>query len=198
MLEVEKKFTLSKEQENNLKENLTFISKKQIIDSYYDNKNCDLTRNCDWLRERDGRFELKVCKDKNVDRKADQFEEITNEAEIRDYLKLKEENSFTNDLEKAGYLPFCKLKTVRSKFKNPPFILDIDEVTSDDFFYGLAEIELMVEDESEIGEAIGKIMNFAKSQGLKTGIYTRGKVIEYIRLKRPEHFKILVESKVVK
>ena len=35
MIEIEKKFTLTKEQEKNLIKDAVFISKKEIIDSYY-------------------------------------------------------------------------------------------------------------------------------------------------------------------
>lgn len=198
MIEIEKKFNLTKEQEENLKKDAAFISKKEMVDSYFDNEKFDLTKNDVWLRERNGQFELKVCQDKNIERKADQYDELEDEDKIREFLKIKKQGSFIEDIKKAGYLPFCELKTIRSKYKSDSLMIDIDEVRSDGYFYALVEIEMMVENQSQTKDAADKIVEFAKSKGLETGVYTRGKVLEYIRQKRPEHFKVLVEAKVVK
>jgi len=198
MIEVEKKFSLTKEQEKNLTKDTKFFLKKEMIDVYYDNERYYLTKNDLWLRQRNNDFELKVSKNKNINRKADQYDEITEEDKIRDYLKIKKENDFSQDLKKSGYSIFAVLKTVRTKYKKDSFIIDIDEITSDQYSYSLAEIELMVEENSDIDDAIKKIIDFAKSKGLQIGIYTRGKVVEYIKQKRPEHFNALLEANIVK
>ena len=164
--------------------------------TYYDNKNYDLTRNDIWLRERNNQFELKVSKNRNVERSVDQYNEIEDEEEIKKYLKINSKNPLSIGLKKSGYSLFCKLKTIRSKYKIDFFTVDIDEVTSDGFFYGLAEIELMTD--GNIEEAAEKILEFAKGKNLQTDIHTRGKVVEYIRQKRPKHFRILIEAGVVK
>lgn len=198
MIEVEKKFSLTKEQEENLKKDTEFISQKEIIDIYFDNAAFDLTKNDIWLRERNNQFELKVSQNRSLERKSDQYKEIEDENKIRDFLKLETKNSFNEDLKNAGYLPFATLKTNRTKFKKDDFTIDIDVINSDNFCYGLVEIELIVERDLEIDSASEKIIDFAKSKGLKTDQKMRGKVVEYIKQCRPDHFEILVESGVAK
>lgn len=198
MIEIEKKFSLTKEQENNLIKDAEFISEKEIIDIYFDNKMFDLTKKDIWLRERNNQFELKVSKNLSLERKVDQYDEIEDDDKIRKFLKLPTSNSLNQDLVESGYVPFATLKTNRTKFKNGHFNIDIDEVTSKDFFCGLVEIETMVDKDSDIEDAGKRICDFAKAKGLKTDKNKVGKLIEYIKQKRPEHFKILVESKVVK
>ncbi len=55
----------------------------------------------------------------------------------------------------------------------------------------------MVNDKSEIEGAIEKIMTFAKEQNL-TIAPVRGKVIEYLKRVKPNHYQSLVQAKVVK
>jgi len=55
----------------------------------------------------------------------------------------------------------------------------------------------MVNEKSDIGGAIEKIMNFAKSQNL-TIAPVRGKVIEYLKRVKPNHYQTLIQAKVVK
>lgn len=198
MIEIEKKFSLTKEQQDTLQLSAKFLGTKEVIDSYFDNETFDLTKRDIWLRKRNEQFELKVSKDINVNRKADQYDEIENEFEIRKLLKIENNGSLSDDIAKAGYLPFTQLKSIRLKYQKDAFAIDIDEVTAPDFSYALAEIELMVENESKIEEATQKIIEFAKSNGLQTDTYVRGKVVEYIRLKRPAHFEALVKAGVVK
>ncbi len=98
---------------------------------------------------------------------------------------------------KAGYLPFCTCQTERRKYKKGQFIIDLDLVIFQDFTYNISEIELMVNEKSEIESAIEKIIDFAKEQNL-TITPVRGKVIEYLKQAKPNHYQILVEKGVVK
>ncbi|OGC82605.1 MAG: hypothetical protein A2788_00165 [Candidatus Abawacabacteria bacterium RIFCSPHIGHO2_01_FULL_46_8] len=100
-------------------------------------------------------------------------------------------------MAKAGYSPFCTCKTTRRKYKKEPFIIDLDIVDFQDFIYYIGEIELMVNEKSEIESAIGKIIDFAKSQNL-TIAPVRGKVLEYLKRVKPNHYQTLVRAKVVK
>ena len=75
--------------------------------------------------------------------------------------------------------------------------LDLDVVDSQDFTYNIGEIELMVNDKSEIENAIEKIMVFTKEQNLAIAP-VRGKVIEYLRKMKPKHYQALVQAGVVK
>jgi predicted adenylyl cyclase CyaB len=187
MIEVEKKFLLSKEAEKKLIDGAEFIGEKIFTDIYYDNANFDLTANDKWLRVRADRWELKLPLNKiAAERVGDLYDEIENEEEIRKILNIDD------------YQPFCTCKTIRRKYKKDGFGIDIDFVDyNDDFTYELAEIELMVQDKSEMDVTIKKIIEFATENGLEVK-YVRGKIIEYLRRKKPDHFQALVNSGVVR
>ena len=57
--------------------------------------------------------------------------------------------------------------------------------------------EFLVSEKSKIESAIEKIMDFAKSKNL-TIAPVRGKVIEYLKRTKPNHYQALVRAKVVK
>jgi adenylate cyclase class IV len=197
MIEVEKKFILEGEDEKRLIDKAEFIGEKVFTDIYYDTNDFSLTIKDKWLRSREGRFELKLTLHQGGERKAGQYEEIENEEKIRNILNIPVEKDMEDDLEKNGYLKFCICKTTRKKYKKEFFNIDIDFVNFEDFNYELAEIELMIENKSDIDGAIEKIINFAKEKGLKTSL-VRGKVIEYLKRKKPEHYQALVNSGTVK
>lgn len=199
MIEVEKKFLLNKEQEKKLIEGAEFIGEKIFTDIYYDTADFTLTANDKWLRLRAGRWELKLPFNKiAAERVGDLYDEIENEDKIREIFGVPENIEIEEGLRKNGYSTCCTCKTTRRKYKKQGFGIDIDFVDyNDDFIYELAEIELMVQDKSEMSEALNKIISFATKNGLEI-CYVRGKVIEYFRRKRPEHFMALVKSGVVK
>jgi len=199
MIEVEKKFLLNKEQEKQLIEGAEFIGEKVFTDIYYDAKDYCLTSNDKWLRSRSGKFELKLPFNKiNEVRRGDLYDEIEDENRIRDIFNVSKDFGMEEGLEKNGYAKFCTCTTTRRKYKKGIFAIDIDFVDyNDDFTYGLAEIELMVNDESEMSKAIENIIDFAKESGLEVK-YVRGKVIEYMKRKLPEHFQALVTSGLIK
>lgn len=118
----------------------------------------------------------------------DLYDEIEGEEEIGKFLNI------------SDYQPFCTCKTTRRKYKKDGFGIDIDFVEYEDFdgkSYELAEIELMVQSKSEMPSALEKIISFAESSGLAIG-YVRGKVLVYLKEKKPEHFMALVKSGVVR
>jgi predicted adenylyl cyclase CyaB len=195
MIEVEKKFLLNKEQEENLIKGAEFIGEKVFTDIYYDTKDYALTRSDDWLRQRAGKWELKLSLDKQAGRKADFYDEIEDDEKIKEYLKITGNNVLESSLVENGYSVFCNCKTTRRKYKKAGFSIDIDFVEYGDFTYQLAEIELMVNEKSEMPGALEKIVNFAKESRLEIG-YVRGKVLVYLKEKKPEHFKALVEAGV--
>lgn len=197
MIEVEKKFILSNEDKNRLTKNAQFINERVFTDIYYDTEIFSLTSKDKWLRSRESRFELKLPLHDGADRLADQYDELEDEQKIRETLSLPHNGNLADDLAKAGYSPFCTCKTTRRKYKKEPFIIDLDIVDFQDFIYNIDEIELMVNDTSEIEDAIAKIMNFAKEHGL-TIAPVRGKVIEYLKRAKPNHYQALVQTKVVK
>lgn len=196
MIEVEKKFILSDKDKERLIEDAQFLNERIFTDIYYDTKNFSLTSNDKWLRSRDGRFELKLPLHGGAKRLADQYDELEDEQKIREVLNLPPNGNLADDLAEAGYSPFCVCKTTRRKYKRGPFIIDLDMVDFQDFTYNLGEIELIVNDRSEIDGAIEKIMAFAKEQNL-TIAPVRGKVIEYLKRVRPNHYQALVRAGVV-
>ena len=197
MIEVEKKFILNEQDKERLTKEAQFLNERVFTDTYYDTEIFSLTTKDKWLRSREGRFELKLPLHKGVDRLADQYDELEDEQKIRKALNLPSNGNLADDLAKAGYFPFCTCKTTRRKYKKEQFIIDIDIVNFQDFIYNIVEIEMMVKEKSEIEKAIEKIMYFAKSQNL-TIAPVRGKVIEYLKRTKPNHYQALVLAKVVK
>ena len=197
MIEVEKKFILNEQDKERLTKEAQFLNERVFTDIYYDTEIFSLTTKDKWLRSREGRFELKLPLHEGVDRLADQYDELEDEQKIREALNLPPKGNLADDLAKAGYSPFCTCKTTRRKYKKEPFIIDLDVVDFQDFTYNIGEIELMVNEKSEIESAIEKIMDFAKSQNL-TIAPVRGKVIEYLKRTKPNHYQTLVRAKVVK
>lgn len=193
MIEVEKKFFLKDGDIEALKEGGELLGTKIFTDVYYDNKSFDLTRNDTWLRSRDGRWELKIPLEHFQTRVADQYRELETEKEIAEELKLPTDQPFMDALKNAGYESFASLTITRTKYKKDDFIIDVDSI---DFGYELAEIEKMVNDTSEIEKATKDILDFADKYKLQVG-QVRGKVIEYLRRYKREHFDSLVEAGVV-
>lgn len=199
MIEVEKKFWLNKELEKKLVDGAEFIGEKVFTDIYYDTKDYSLTADDKWLRSRDGRWEMKLPFNKIAEeRQGDLYDEIEDEDKIREIFGVPKDIEMEEGLGNNGYSKFCTCKTTRKKYKKQGFGIDIDFVEyGEDFIYELAEIELMVQDKSEMLEALGKVINFAKENGLEI-CYVRGKIIEYLRRKKPEHFDALVKSGVIR
>jgi adenylate cyclase class IV len=183
MIEVEKKFILNEQDKERLTKDAEFLNERVFTDIYYDTEIFSLTTNDKWLRSREGRFELKLPLHEGVDRLADQYDELGDERKIREALNLPLNGDFADDLVRAGYSPFCTCKTTRRKYKKEPF--------------NIGEIELMVNEKSEIESAIEEIMDFAKSQNL-TIAPVRGKVVEYLKRTKPNHYQALVQARVVK
>jgi len=192
---VEKKFLLKGDDEKRLIEGADFIGEKVFTDIYYDTKNFLLTINDKWLRQRTGKWELKLpLGPKAATRVGDLYEEIEDEEKIRKALNISGGNEMERGLQDCGYFKFCTCKTTRKKYKKNGFGIDIDFVDyNDDFIYEIAEIELMVQDKSEMPGAMKKIISFAKGNGL-TIEHVRGKVVEYLKRKKPEHFQALVNA----
>ena len=198
MIEIEKKFILTKEQEENLIKDSEFLGEKKFTDTYYDDSNYSLTTKDIWLRSRDGKFELKIPMNVSTEeRVSDQYREIENENEIKEYFKFDNSKSILELLNKKEYKPFCVITTMRRKYKKEEFIIDLDIM---DFGHRLAEIEFMTKNESKIQEATNAIIKFAEKYNITSDNATsvRGKVVEYLRRNNPKHFQALIEAEVIK
>src|SRR5208283_5011880 len=121
---------------------------------YYDTIDFSLTLKDMWLRSRDANFELKIpvsISDKGF---INQYKELTDEDSIKEHLNLQGNGLMNQVLADKKYSPFCILTTTRERFKKDSFSIDIDTVTANDFNYFIAEIELMVEKESDMKSAL--------------------------------------------
>ena len=198
MFEVEKKFKLSEEESEALLKDAEFISEKTFTDVYYDTDEYALTKNDIWLRRRGDEYELKLpMHDPGSNKLTQQYQEIEGEQKIREIFAIAPINDFLADIKVLGYDAFCTCITTRKKFKKDEFTIDVDFVNYGDFSYELAEIELMVEQKDQMEKAAKEIDDFATKQGLRKD-YVRGKVLEYLFNKKPEHFASLVEVGVVR
>ncbi|MFA5270405.1 MAG: CYTH domain-containing protein [Patescibacteria group bacterium] len=197
MIEIEKKFALSDKDQERLIQGAQFLKEKIFTDVYYDTTDLALTTNDKWLRSRDGKFELKLSLRRGTDRLADQYDELEDEESIKHALGLDVDGDLADLLAANGYSPFVTITTVRTKYHKDGFGIDLDAIDFGDYTHHICEIELMVEDQSEIDNAIERIINFAKEQGLTVGP-VRGKVVEYLKKANPTHYWALVNADVVK
>lgn len=197
MIEIEKKFVINNEIKKRLINNAEFVYRKTFTDTYYDNNLFSLTIKDMWLRSRGGKFELKLPM--NISDKGDinQYREIEDEDSIKQLLKLNNKDCLINILEVSGYTPFCRLTTIREKYKKGNFFIDIDDVYAENFSYSIAEIELIIKEQSEIELAVNQIREFMSKNNISKNT-VRGKVIEYIRQNNSYHFNILLSVGVIK
>lgn len=195
MIEIEKKFALTPDQEKSLIEDAEFLDEKVFTDTYFDTVNFKLTTNDKWLRKRGEEFELKLSLNKAgdvQDRMADHYEELETDKEICQSLGLPEEGGLEGKLARNGYIEFAKFTTTRRKYKQGDFNIDLDTT---DFGYNVGEIEVMVERIEDGEAAVKSIIEFVKDRSV-TLAPARGKLTEYVRNNNPKQYKILVEAKV--
>ncbi len=125
---------------------------------------------------------------------------------------------FDKKLERMGLLPWGSITTTRKRYQMGKFTIDFD---STDFGYQIGEIELMVvntqekknsgKDNSnsnkyntsstteaeEIEDASKQIVEFCRENGLDISKGIHGKVLEYIRANRPQHYLALKQAGLV-
>lgn len=195
MIEVEKKFLINEDQKNLILQKGVFQKKTIFQDTYFDTDDFFFTTQNIWLRKRNDFFMLKrgICQSNGL---VDAFEEISDSQLIGKCLKLPLSSSFESAIEKRGLIPYCTFNNVRHSYFVEPFMIDIDEADFGDFNYHIAEIELMVSEESEIQLGEEKILAFAKELTLDISIIAQPKLIAYLAQKRPKHFQALVAAKV--
>lgn len=194
MLEVEMKFRLTPEQEEQLLDGAVFVASKLNEDEYFDTDGFALTRQDHWLRKRGGRWELKRrVHELGHKLGGTAYDEIEDEHGIRGFLHIPTAGSLDEDLAKAGYKSFAKITKERRSCEKEGFHIDLDIC---DFGYELAEIELLLEDGNQRQHALKRIEEFADRMGLdQTPV--RGKIIEYLYRFAPEHYQVLVDAGVI-
>lgn len=200
MIEIEKKFLLTTEQQGALLEDATELGEKLVNDSYLDTKDYSLTKNDLWFRERDGAFELKMPLKSGAGVATNRYHELTEETDIARELGLGEAGDLKIALQQAGIEKFMTCYTQRKSYEKQGFHIDVDTVTYADspFSYSIAEIELLVEDEQEADAAEARIIEFANQFDLVIDQVVLGKVAAFLKSEKPEHYNALVTAGVLK
>lgn len=194
MIEVEKNFDLKEGDKARLIKGAAFLEKKNIVDIYYDTKDYFLTGKDFWLRARNGKFELKVPLNAGsiFNRITDQYQELETNEDIAQELNLSDPGDMEKSFREKGYAPFATIATTREQYKKGDFHLDFDEM---DFGFSAFEVELMVRTVNQIPAAEKRILKFGADYNLST--VSAGKVVEFLRRYRPEHFAFLKARAVV-
>jgi len=197
MIEVEKKFILTEEQEKALIHNAEFLGEKIFTDIYYDDSNYSLTKKDIWLRDRAGSFGLKIPMNESIEiRVLDRYKEFENDEEILKYFGASTDINLIDFINEKGYKPFCKFTTTRRKYKKEGFNIDLDAA---DFGYNMAEIEFMTNDDLTLQQVTDSIIKFAEKHNIPSSGYSvRGKVLKYLELNNKEHLQALIDAKVIK
>ncbi len=192
------KFKLTPKQKIDLIEDAEFISKETFTDVYYDTCDYKLSLNDTWLRSRNEDFLLKVpIQAKGCDllkaQKNTPKKEIPDVIEIKKALGLKNPDvseNFRDDLNLAGYLPLYKYQNIREKYLHNQFIIDFDRATWNNNIFEICEIEILVESEQKIPQALDQIKNFAIEKNL-TIAPVEARLIEIIKIQNPDHYQKL-------
>lgn len=196
MIEVEKKVALKASDLKKIEQIGTFLGCRILTDTYFDTPDFRYTTSDIWLRERECKFELKVGI-KNLNRKVDRYDELSDEGEILKKLGLEKEKDFSKALSKAKIFPYATFQTIRRKYQIEKFTVDLDLAYFDDFIYRIAEIELLVNSESKISQAEETLNHFIKKIGLDPHRPIKAKLIEFLSQKNPTHYQALLASGVV-
>jgi len=197
MIEVEKKFILNDEQEKALINGAEFLGEKVFTDIYYDDADYSLTTKDIWLRNRSGRFGLKVPMNESIEiRVLDRYKELENDEDILKYFGAATNSNLIDVISNKGYKPFCKFTTTRRKYKKEGFNIDLDAA---DFGYNMAEIEFMTNDDLTLQQVTDSIIEFAERHNIPSSGYSvRGKVLKYLEINNPGHLQALLDAKVIK
>lgn len=203
MIEIEKKFILTEKQQNDLLDGAQELELKLVEDYYLDTDTFSLTTSDLWLRERDGMHELKVPLKSGSDiytAATNRYNEITDTEEIAKVLDFNAELDFETSLSHAGIKKFMTILTSRKSYEKQGFHIDVDSATypGSTFEYAVAEIELLINSESEADEADCRIVEFAKKFNLVTDQVILGKVVSYLKAEKVDHYEALVNAGVLR
>lgn len=190
MIEIELKFQVDEEEKKSLLFDAEFKKSKVNIDSYYDTNNFDLVKKDIWLRDRNGRFELKLPRTGN-DQSATSYEEIEEDKKIKNYFSFDQNVELKTSLRLAGYRPFSTFKTERETYERDGITLDFDSTIFDqdtDNPFVMVEAEIMVADGTDIIREKQALKDKVKGFGvaLNSG---GGKGSEYFRRYQPKIYK---------
>ena len=191
MIEVEKKYLLSEDSFKAILSDVVFVREEKIIDKFFDDKDFSLFSNKMKLRKRNGKFELKGRKkEKNVDSFSVK-EELTTEQDIANKLDWDlSRGSIQDCVNERNYEQYAEVHTLRKKYKFDDLYIDMDETPDG---YSVMEVEILVENEHEIEDAIRKIGQFAQSYGLESR-KIKGKLRTYLEVNKPDLCSFMVDK----
>ena len=196
MNEVEIKFPLIKNNEQLITADAKFISEKNVTDVYYDNATNQLTLSDQWLRCRNGQFELKTPVDastKNSAFVARRYIELTTDNEIMAALNLTG-LGLAPALQQNHIAPFATVNTTRRSYQHSELHIDIDRT---DFGYAIGEIEKLISDPSQVKEKEKELQDYLSERHIAYSQGHLGKVAHYLQKHQPDHFHQLVEAGVI-
>ncbi|MFA6511647.1 MAG: CYTH domain-containing protein [Patescibacteria group bacterium] len=196
MIEVEKKFEADEALAARAVKGLERKKTIHLEDIYYETSDFALTSKDNWLRNRNGRFELKMAVlrgDRNTRHPYDNYKEIEEENAIRDELSLPRDLPFAETISQAGYAPFGPIITDRAEYKDGAFTIDVDHLPGGRI---IVEVETLVEKNKDITAAEERLASFAKKRGLSKEAHY-GKIFEFLKINRPEHYQALKAAGVI-
>ena len=196
MIEIEKKVRLDEKQLLELSKEGKLLGEKSFMDTYYDTADYKLTTQNIWLRERNSKFELKVPV--KVNGRVDSYEEIVDQQTIMQRLGVNGPLSLPCCLKEAQIFPFCTFQTSRRQFLFEGVHIDLDRADFGDGFYTIAELEMVVEKESEAPQALEKIDSLLKRWTINPHQDVPAKISIYLHQKSPHHYEALVNAGVIK
>lgn len=195
-IEIEKKVRLEPHHIQEIAQKARLVKEISIQDSYFDTSDYRYTSQNMWLRQRGSLFELKVgIKNQNVS--VDRYEEIIEEQSILKHMGIDASIDLPTTLSQNKFSCFCTFVTLRKSYQLGELNIDIDQADFGNLRYQIAEIEMMVSSLDKVQEAEQKILHFIKEMGIDISIPTPAKLTYYLFCKRPEHYQILVQNKVI-
>jgi len=194
MIEVEEKFELTEGALEQIKKICQFLREEKLHNKYFDYSDNRLFLSDIWLRDRNGKLELKYPVHKNG---YFNYKEYNNPEEIFEKLNINHEKrkGWQETLKNNGLNVVIDYKDVRQKYKCEDFNIDVD-IT--DFGHSLFEIEVMVVNESRIKEAEERIFDFLKRYNIDTQQTPNGENVVYLKKFLPELYKKLKEKGIVR
>lgn len=173
LIEVERKFILTENSEKKLLElGATLLWEKSFHDIYYDTPSYRLTLSDMWLRQREGRWELKTpVPGASITTSSTQYNELTDEKDIVAELaiRLSLDSGMSESVKRVkefvhiGLLKeFCSFTTTRKSYGLQTCSVDLDMTN---FGVKIGEIEMVVVDRDRIPEALDAIEDIAKQLG---------------------------------
>lgn len=197
-IEIEKKVKLDPHHIEQIEGKGIFVKEVQFRDTYFDRIDFYLTTQNIWLRQREHQFELKVGV-KGANGSIDRYEEITDEQKILNYLNLPSNFSenILDTFSHVGIVPFSSFTTQRKSYILGEFSVDIDIANFGDLTYRVAEFELLVSSIDQVKEAEEKIKNILQQMKIDLSIVIPAKLTYYLYHKRQEHYKALIDNRVI-